>query len=71
MNFRADQPDLAERVAFVVGEGVRLVSFAGAPTKDAVARCHEAAGDRQGALSMLARRPLDAVYGPRFLAGML
>jgi len=25
-----------------VGEGVRLVSFAGAPTKDAVARCHDA-----------------------------
>lgn len=42
VNFRADQPDLAERVAFVVAEGVRLVSFAGAPTKDAVARCHEA-----------------------------
>ena len=42
VNFRADQPDLAERVAFVVGEGVRLVSFAGAPTKEAVARCHEA-----------------------------
>jgi len=42
VNFRADQPDLADRVAFVVGEGVRLVSFAGAPTKDAVARCHDA-----------------------------
>lgn len=42
VNFRADQPDLAERVAFVVGEGVRLVSFAGAPTTDAVARCHDA-----------------------------
>ncbi len=42
VNFRADQPDLAERVAFVVAEGVRLVSFAGAPTRDAVARCHDA-----------------------------
>ncbi|HJR25069.1 MAG TPA: nitronate monooxygenase [Acidimicrobiales bacterium] len=42
VNFRADQPDLDERVAFVVGEGVRLVSFAGAPTKEAVARCHDA-----------------------------
>jgi NAD(P)H-dependent flavin oxidoreductase YrpB (nitropropane dioxygenase family) len=42
VNFRADQPDLLERVAFVVSEGVRLVSFAGAPTKEAVARCHEA-----------------------------
>lgn len=42
VNFRADQPDLDERVAFVVGEGVRLVSFAGAPTKGAVARCHDA-----------------------------
>jgi NAD(P)H-dependent flavin oxidoreductase YrpB (nitropropane dioxygenase family) len=42
VNFRADQPDLVERVAFVVSEGVRLVSFAGAPTKDAVTRCHDA-----------------------------
>jgi NAD(P)H-dependent flavin oxidoreductase YrpB (nitropropane dioxygenase family) len=42
VNFRADQPDLAERVAFVVGAGVRVVSFAGAPTADAVARCHDA-----------------------------
>lgn len=42
VNFRADQPDLDDRVAFVVAEGVRLVSFAGAPTKDAVARCHDA-----------------------------
>lgn len=42
VNFRADQPDLMERVAFVVREGVRLVSFAGAPTKEAVARCHDA-----------------------------
>src|SRR5690606_9182636 len=41
-NFRADQPDLAQRVAFVVAEGVRLLSLAGAPTKDAVARCHDA-----------------------------
>src|SRR5688572_14397320 len=42
VNFRADQPDLEARVAFVVGEGVRLVSFAGAPTQAAVARCHDA-----------------------------
>lgn len=42
VNFRADQPDLDERVAFVVGEGVRLVSFAGAPTADTVARCQDA-----------------------------
>ena len=42
VNFRADQPDLAERVAFVVDKGVTLVSFAGAPTKEAVDRCHDA-----------------------------
>jgi NAD(P)H-dependent flavin oxidoreductase YrpB (nitropropane dioxygenase family) len=42
VNFRADQPDLADRVAFVVSRGVKLVSFAGAPSKDAVARCHDA-----------------------------
>jgi NAD(P)H-dependent flavin oxidoreductase YrpB (nitropropane dioxygenase family) len=42
VNFRADQPDLDERIAFVVGEGVRVVSFAGAPTKEAIARLHAA-----------------------------
>ncbi len=36
-----------------------------------LARCHEAIGDRRGALALLARRPLDAVYGPRYLAGYL
>src|SRR3954452_22043929 len=42
VNFRADQPDLHDRIAFVVGEGVRVVSFAGAPTKDAISRIHDA-----------------------------
>ena len=42
VNFRADQPDLHDRIAFVAGEGVALVSFAGAPTKDAIARLHDA-----------------------------
>ena len=42
VNFRADQPDLTERLRFVTGEGVRLVSFAGAPTKDAIAMVHDA-----------------------------
>ncbi|CAN5596703.1 nitronate monooxygenase [soil metagenome] len=41
VNFRADQPDLADHLAFVVGEGVRVVSFAGAPTRDAIARLHD------------------------------
>ncbi len=42
VNFRADQPDLAERLDFVTGAGATVVSFAGAPTKDAIVRCHEA-----------------------------
>lgn len=42
VNFRADQPDLAERLAFVTANGATVVSFAGAPTKDAIARCHDA-----------------------------
>ncbi|WCO66195.1 nitronate monooxygenase [Iamia majanohamensis] len=41
VNFRADQPDLDERIRFVADEGVRLVSFAGAPAKDAIARLHD------------------------------
>ncbi|HEX8802794.1 MAG TPA: nitronate monooxygenase [Acidimicrobiales bacterium] len=42
VNLRADQPDLDARVARCVEAGVRLVSFAGAPTPAAVARLHEA-----------------------------
>ena len=42
VNFRADQPDLAERIEFVTGAGASVVSFAGAPTKNAIARCHDA-----------------------------
>ncbi len=42
VNFRADQADLAERLDFVTGAGARVVSFAGAPTRDAIARCHDA-----------------------------
>jgi NAD(P)H-dependent flavin oxidoreductase YrpB (nitropropane dioxygenase family) len=44
VNFRAGQPDLGERIAFATGEGVKLVSFAGAPTKDAIAQVHDAGG---------------------------
>jgi NAD(P)H-dependent flavin oxidoreductase YrpB (nitropropane dioxygenase family) len=42
VNFRPDQPDLADRIAHVAAEGVKLVSFAGAPTADSVARLHDA-----------------------------
>lgn len=42
VNFRADQPDLAERLDFVTRAGATVVSFAGAPTRDAIARCHDA-----------------------------
>jgi len=41
------------------------------PTMLVLARCHEALGDRAGALAMLGRRPLDPVYGPGSLAGYL
>ncbi|MCB1039045.1 MAG: nitronate monooxygenase [Acidimicrobiales bacterium] len=43
-NFRAGQPDLDERIGFATGEGVRVFSFAGAPTKDAIAKIHDAGG---------------------------
>jgi NAD(P)H-dependent flavin oxidoreductase YrpB (nitropropane dioxygenase family) len=42
VNLRADQPDLADRIGLCVREGVRMVSFAGAPTKDAIAALHDA-----------------------------
>jgi NAD(P)H-dependent flavin oxidoreductase YrpB (nitropropane dioxygenase family) len=42
VNLRADQPDLADRIELCVREGVRVVSFAGAPTKDAIAELNAA-----------------------------
>lgn len=42
VNFRPDQPDLDDRIREVTKAGVKLVSFAGAPTKDTVARLHDA-----------------------------
>jgi NAD(P)H-dependent flavin oxidoreductase YrpB (nitropropane dioxygenase family) len=42
VNLRADQPDIADRVELCANEGVRLASFAGAPTKDTIARLHDA-----------------------------
>ena len=44
VNFRAGQPGLADRIAFVAKAGVRLVSFAGPPTRDAIAAIHDAGG---------------------------
>ena len=41
VNFRADQPDLTDRLSFAVREGVRVISFAGAPTRDAIDRIHD------------------------------
>jgi len=42
VNVRADQPDLIERIALAVGAEAKVVSFAGAPTQDAIARLHDA-----------------------------
>ena len=42
VNLRAGQPDLAERIGWAAEQGVRVFSFAGAPTKDAIARIHDA-----------------------------
>ncbi|NLD77136.1 MAG: nitronate monooxygenase [Acidimicrobiales bacterium] len=42
VNLRAGQPDLDERITWAAGQGVRVFSFAGAPTKDAISRIHDA-----------------------------
>jgi len=42
VNLRADQPDVADRMRLVTREGVRLISFAGAPTRAAISVAHEA-----------------------------
>lgn len=41
VNLRADQPDLADRIDLAVKGGATLVSFAGAPTREAIARIHD------------------------------
>ena len=42
VNFRPDQPDLDRRIAQVTAQGIKLVSFAGAPSSDTVAKLHDA-----------------------------
>lgn len=42
VNFRPDQPDLDERIVEVAKAGVKLVSFAGAPNRDTIAKLHDA-----------------------------
>ena len=44
VNLRADQADLEERIACAAGAGVRVFSFAGAPTKHAIGAIHDAGG---------------------------
>lgn len=61
VNFRADQPDLEARIRFVAEEGVRLVSFAGAPRREAIEHLHD-----QGVLVMPtvgARRHAEKMLG--------
>ncbi len=41
VNFRADQPDLDERVELIAREGVRVASFASPPSVQVVERLHE------------------------------
>ena len=42
VNFRADQPDLERRLEPVLAAGVRLISFAGPPSRTVVDRVHDA-----------------------------
>jgi DNA-binding SARP family transcriptional activator len=65
-------PDLAQRMA-------ALDTMYGVPSSPgfpqgfslAAARAHEVAGDLTGAKAAVARRPLEPVYGPVYLAGYL
>jgi NAD(P)H-dependent flavin oxidoreductase YrpB (nitropropane dioxygenase family) len=41
VNLRADQPDVADRIDLLVGEGVRVASFAMAPKRDLISRLHD------------------------------
>lgn len=44
VNLRADQADLGERITVAGGAGVRVFSFAGAPTREAIEAIHAAGG---------------------------
>jgi NAD(P)H-dependent flavin oxidoreductase YrpB (nitropropane dioxygenase family) len=42
VNLRADQPDIDERIALLIREGVRVASFAQAPARDTISRLKDA-----------------------------
>ena len=42
VNLRADQPDIGERIDLLIREGVRVASFAQAPSRDVIARLKDA-----------------------------
>jgi NAD(P)H-dependent flavin oxidoreductase YrpB (nitropropane dioxygenase family) len=41
VNFRADQPDLGDRLDLIIREGVKVASFASPPSKDVVAKLRD------------------------------
>ena len=44
VNLRADQADVGERIDAALQQGVRVISFAGAPTRGLVSRIHDGGG---------------------------
>src|SRR6476619_5370544 len=42
VNLRADQPDINDRIALLIREGVRVASFAQAPSQETIARLKDA-----------------------------
>jgi NAD(P)H-dependent flavin oxidoreductase YrpB (nitropropane dioxygenase family) len=42
VNLRADQPDIGQRIDLLIREGVRVASFAQAPSRDTIARLRDA-----------------------------
>lgn len=44
INLRADQADVAERIDYALSQGARVISFAGAPTRELVPRIHDGGG---------------------------
>ncbi|MDA8371158.1 MAG: nitronate monooxygenase [Nocardiopsaceae bacterium] len=52
VNLRADLPDLGDRLALLSEEGVRIISFAGAPTPRTVELVHEAGAVCVGTVGM-------------------
>ena len=54
VNLRADQPDIGERLDLLIREGVRVASFAQAPSRDVIAKLKGTADPARAGIAIVA-----------------